>query len=142
MGFLGKKFLLAQGVQLFVAVSTVPRRTLGGAYRRTYLHLYARYRGLVGGVRAVFAVLSQLLGAAKKNHLGGYGPGRMRSLPCTHVSFVCRRITSEYRGARKMTSAPMARAHRVQRARRLVEEQDGRLADHRARDGDALLLPT
>jgi hypothetical protein len=33
--------------------------------------------GWVGVVRAVFAVLSQLLGAAKKTHLGGYGPGRM-----------------------------------------------------------------
>ena len=74
---LGKKFLLAQGVQLFVAVPTVPRGALWGAYHRTYLHLHARYRGLVGGVRAVFAVLSQLLGAAKKNHLGGYGPGCM-----------------------------------------------------------------
>jgi hypothetical protein len=41
----GKKLLLAQRVQLFVAVPTMPRGTLGGAYRRTYLHLYARYRG-------------------------------------------------------------------------------------------------
>ena len=72
--FLGKKFLLAQVVQFFVAVPTVPRGTLGGAYCRTYPHLLARYRGWVGGVRAVFAVLSQLLGAAKKTHLGGYGP--------------------------------------------------------------------
>jgi hypothetical protein len=38
-GFFGKKFLSAQGVQLFVAVPTVHRGTLGGAYRRTYLHL-------------------------------------------------------------------------------------------------------
>ena len=75
--FLGKKFLLAQGVQLFVAVPTVPRGTLAGAYRRTYLHLHARYRGWVGGVRAVLDVLSQLLGKTKKNHLGGYAPGRM-----------------------------------------------------------------
>ena len=71
-----KKFLLGQGVQLFVTVPTVPRGTLGGAYRRTYLHLHARYRGWVGGVRAVFAVLSQLLGAAKKT-THGYGLGRM-----------------------------------------------------------------
>jgi hypothetical protein len=53
------------------------QRCLGGAYRRTYLHLHARYRRWVSGVRPVFAVLSQLLRAAKKNNLGGYGPGRM-----------------------------------------------------------------
>ena len=61
-----KNILLAQGVQLFVAVPTVPRGTLGGAYNRTYLHLHAPYRGWVGGVRAVFAVLSQLLGKTRK----------------------------------------------------------------------------
>jgi hypothetical protein len=55
----------------------VPRGTLGGAYRRTYPHLYARYRGWVGGMCGTFAVLSRLLGATKKIRLGGYGPGRM-----------------------------------------------------------------
>ena len=57
----------------------MPRGTLGGAYRRTYAYLHARYRGWVGDVRVVFAVLSQLLvGKTKrKKYLGGYGPGRM-----------------------------------------------------------------
>ena len=64
-------FLLAHGVQLFVVIPTVRRGTLGGAYRRTYLHLHARYRGWVGGVLAMFAVLSQLLEAAKKKTIWG-----------------------------------------------------------------------
>ena len=34
MGFFEEKFLLAQGVQLFVAVPTVPRKTLG-EYQKT-----------------------------------------------------------------------------------------------------------
>ena len=58
VGFLQKK-LLAQGVQLFVAIPTVPRETLGehtkkhlGGYgpgHMTYMHLHARYRGWVRG---------------------------------------------------------------------------------------------
>jgi hypothetical protein len=68
--FYGKKFLLAQRVQLFVFVPTVPQGTLGGAYHRTYPHMHARYGDWEGGVRAVFAVLSQLLGAAKKTVWG------------------------------------------------------------------------
>ena len=43
---------------------TVPRGTLGGAYRRTYLHPHARYRGWVGGVRAVFACI---ISASREN---------------------------------------------------------------------------
>jgi hypothetical protein len=73
----GKKKLLTQGVQLFVAVPMVPRGTLRGAYRRTYPHLYAWYRGWVGAMCGTSAVLSRLLGAAKKKYLGGYDPGRM-----------------------------------------------------------------
>ena len=65
--FLVKTFDWRDGVQLFVVVPTVHRGTLGGAYRHTYPHLLARYRGWVsGGVRGTFAVilLSRLLGAA------------------------------------------------------------------------------
>jgi hypothetical protein len=88
MEFFGKKCLLAQGVQLFVAVPTVPRGNLGGAYRRTYPHLHARYRGWVGGVRATFAVLSRLLGAAKKNKTVGGIWSRVHDIRLTGFSTV------------------------------------------------------
>jgi hypothetical protein len=68
--FLMKTFYW-QGVQFFVVVPTVHRGTLGGAYRRTYPHLHARYRGWVGGVCGTFAVLSRLLGIIQNSAFGG-----------------------------------------------------------------------
>jgi hypothetical protein len=88
--FSGKKDFIGPGGPTFRRSSngTVPRGTLGGAYHRTYPHLHAWYRGWVGRVRAVFAVfavLSQLLGAAKTKTIWGIWSGvhNLESLSCS-----------------------------------------------------------